>query len=384
MQKLKIGLNLLYLRPGRVGGSETYVRSILEELLKKDSLEIHLFGSTETIDSFSEQENLKLVSVSSKGFSQTGRLWDENVRLSQLVTGVDVLWSPANFIAPGLPSRIPQVATIHDLQHLWFPENFSAVQRMVREILFRLTFWKSTAWIAISDFTRRDVLARYGVAPGKSHSVLHGADFPEKPEKEEVKRILEKYKLDCPFFLYPATLSSHKGHSFLIDCFAKVVEQSPAPKPKLLFTGQQVGQWDHCKDQIRKLGVEKYIDHLGYIPRTDVTTLMTAAKALLFGSRFEGFGLPILEAMSLGTPVLASRNTAIPEVAGKGAWLLDTNDVEGWTEAILQIAKDDNLANQWIQKGYENNKRFSWQKCASETLSILAAASKHPHRKEIE
>jgi glycosyltransferase involved in cell wall biosynthesis len=376
MHKLKIGLNLLYLRPGKVGGSETYVRSILKELIEFDTLKIELYGTRETTETFEGNKNLKLVTVSEQSFSQVRRLWDENTKLTKWARKVDVLWSPANFIAPFLPSGIPQVATIHDLQHLWYPQNFSMLQNWVREILFRLTFWKAAAWIAISDFTRRDILYRYRLTPENSHSVLHGADFPQKPTEAEIRKVLEKYKLQSPFFLYPATLAPHKGHEFLIDCMEKVMNRLGDRAPKLIFTGQQVGQWETLQTQIKKLGLERHVNHFGYLPRNEVTSLMTAARALVFGSRFEGFGLPLLEAMSLGTPVLAARNTAITEVAGKGAWLIENEDSKAWTDAMVAICNDDELSKDWVQKGYENHRRFSWKKCALETFSILDKSSR--------
>jgi len=380
VQKLRIGVNLLYLRPGRVGGSETYVRAVLKEMPRlTDKVEFQVFGSRECIDTFTPSTSFQLQAVHEKPFNQISRLWYENVCLGKWVSNLDLLWSPTNFIAPGLPKKTRQVATIYDLQHRWYPQNFSVFQCLIRELLFQFTFQQAISWMAISEFSRRDALQRYNADPARSHSVLLGADFPQKPTSEQTSEILKKYNLLDPYFYFPATMAPHKGHAFLLDAYAKAARKADAKIPKLVLTGQKGKIWPSISQKIKELGLSDSVTHLGYVPRNDVVALLSEATAMLFPSRFEGFGLPVLEAMSLNTPVLASRNTAIQEVAGKGAWLLDTYDHEEWATAMVQISRDASLRKEWIQKGLKNNQRFSWEKCARETLKILVQSSSKPN-----
>lgn len=371
MDTVKIGVNLLYLRPGGVGGSETYVRAVLEAMGHFPGIQLEVFGNQETVDSFGNTGGMGFHVVHGQSFGQLTRLWHENVTLARHLEGLEVLWSPSNFIAPCLPSRIPQAATIYDLQHRWFPRNFSRLQNTVREILFRLTFSKASAWFAISDFSRRDVLKRYGASPKKAHSVLLGADLPGETPAEKEKATLKKYNLQKPYFIFPATMAPHKGHAFLMEALAKANQRHPGKVPQLVLTGRKTGLWPGIESQIQELGPGQSVTHLGYLPQEDTLALVGGAQALLFPSRFEGFGLPVLEAMSLGTPVLASRNTAILEVAGKGARLLPTYDADSWADAIVQISQDEGLRTKLVKRGHENCKRFSWEKCARETLAIL-------------
>jgi len=284
-----------------------------------------------------------------------------------------VLWSPANFIAPALPASAPQVATIHDLQHLWMPENFSLLQRVARDVLFRATLRRARAVIAISGFTRDDILARYGAEASRVHGILSGLDAAEAPGDEDEVR--QRYDLQGPFLVFPAAMTPHKGHAFLLRAFARAVDGLD-PRLRLVLTGQKTDLWPGLCAIIAEHGLEDRVHHLGFIPRGDMITLTAAATALVFPSRFEGFGLPLLEAMQHGTPVIASKVTAIPEVAGEGAALLDPDDLDAWASAMRRVVSEPEWAAELSRAGTENTRRFSWRTCAEATLTVLEQAAR--------
>ncbi len=379
---MRVGLNLLYLRPGGVGGSEVYCRELARHLAAEPEVDLTLFCGAEAAATFDPAPNQRVVQVSARPFSQARRLIDENLTLAASLrrAPVDVLLSPANFIAPALPARVPQVATVHDLQHLWFPEHFSRTQRAARNALFAATFLRARRLIAISDFTARDLEARFHVPRRRVRTVLEGIDRAAQPSPARLVEVRRAYQLDAPFLYYPAASAPHKDHLGLVTAFARLVAQHPGDhrdgRVELILTGQRTAHWDAVQARIDGLRLTGRVRHLGFVPRADVFPLMKLARALVFPSTFEGFGLPLLEAMQCDTPVVAARRASIPEVTGDAAELLEPGDSEAWAAAMHRALTDEPWRQRLVTAGRANLDRFSWTRCARETLSVLREAAR--------
>jgi len=317
--------------------------------------------------------DLRTVMVGGGDFSQARRIADENLRLAPLCRRdrVDVLFSPANFGAPALPLRIPQVVTVHDLQHHWLTENFSRAKRAQRTAMFRATFARAAHVIAISDFTRRDVLARYRVPPERISTVLEGYEPIVPASDAAIAECFEKHGISGgqPVLYYPATDNAHKNHEVLVDALARL--RTEGRNPLLVMTGSRGERYETIEARARAAGVADQLHHLGFVDREDVYTLMSGADALVFPSRFEGFGLPILEAMQCNTPVIASNCASIPEVAGEAARLLAPDDPGAWADAITSLVDDSEERARLVAAGRSNLSRFSWTRCAEETAAIF-------------
>lgn len=374
---MKIGINLLYLQPGVVGGTETYISELIAEFTRVSDEQIILFCNFEAAQIFEETTSLKIVQVSKKPFRQIDRLLNENLYFNEILFRypVDVLFSPSGIAAPFLLRGIPQVCTAHDLQHLHLSTNFSWVRRMARTILYAASYWRCSHIIAISEFTRRDVINCFNIMEEKITTIHHGAgnEFIQI-DKNEKASVRVKFDLPDRFFYYPAAMHRHKNHLALVNYFAKL-QPMLSEKIHMIFTGAKSELYYSVQDEIRKLGLEKCVHHLGYVNRREVLSLLTMAEAMVFPSLFEGFGLPILEAMKCGTPVIAANTTSLPEIAGEAAILLDPYDCQGWTQAMLTIAKNDIVRKDLIEKGHKNVNHFSWRKCAEETLQVLQLAA---------
>ena len=368
-EPLTVGVNLLYLRPGQVGGSEVYVRALLERLANRADIRLRLFCSAETSPSFATFET---ISVFEGPYSLAARLRAENWQLARALGQhpVDLLWSPANFGAPFLPLRVPQVATVHDLQHLCLPELFTKAKRMQRTAMFRATFKRCQQIIAISEFTRNDVIERFGVSETHIHTILEGFDphIQRDPQSEQATR--KKYRLNRPFFYFPSTDSTHKNHETLLQAYAAL--KVPVD---LVFTGSTGHGSPPLPQRIEAMGLSQTVHALGFVDRHVVYDLMFQAEALVYPSRFEGFGLPLLEAMQCDTPVIASQSGSIPEVAGNAALLVDASDTTGWTAALQRMLDEPALRTKLVARGRENLKRFSWERCAVETVDIFRRAA---------
>jgi glycosyltransferase involved in cell wall biosynthesis len=371
---MRIGVNLLYLRPSKVGGSEIYVRKLIHHLKTLDGVKIILFCSEEVAGTFSGN-NYSIRIVSNKNFSQFNRVINENLTMSGYLGDLDLLFSPANFAIPFLLSNITQVVTVHDMQHLFLKEYFSLFKRAERSFLFKASFIKCKQIIAISEFTKLHIIKNFSITPERITTIHHGIEKKINVENLAVKRIHCDYSLTQDYFIFPATLFPHKNHFFLIDAFARFKKETKS-EIQLILTGDHYNRNNLLLEYIKALGLDNSVRHLGFLEYDVVLALMTRAKALLFPSKFEGFGLPILEAMSCGIPVIASNAAAIPEVSGNAALLLEPDDLDGWSKAMAEILENENLRRTLVEKGYRNIERFSWERCVEQTIDVFVKALK--------
>jgi glycosyltransferase involved in cell wall biosynthesis len=204
--------------------------------------------------------------------------------------------------------------------------------------------------------------------------VHSGVTKLKPPSSERCRQVVKKYGLDSPFVYYPAMLAPHKNHETAVQAVRLLITQYDTQLSLVLTGDKPLGRKQVFEEYLEQLGMSGYVRHLGFVPREDVPCLMSLSKALVFPSRFEGFGLPILEAMQLGTPVLASRVGSIPEIAGGGAWLLDPDDPANWCEALVSVLRGGRKLRNRIAVGYEHVQGFSWEKCAVQTAAVFKEA----------
>jgi glycosyltransferase involved in cell wall biosynthesis len=376
VRKVRVGVGLSYLRPGHVGGSEVYIRELCRRLLDLDDVHLVLFGHPETCRAFESDAPYETVSLGgNQKYSLLVRLWHENFVMRRLVRKhrIDVLFFPGNYCAPFLLSRVPQVATVHDLQHLALPHLFGWRERAMRSLMFRMTFARSSKIIAISEFTRSDILARYRLRSDKVVAVLEGFDNRGAPPENVVLSVCKKHDIKRPYFIYPATDNEHKNHSVLLRAMAHNSHEL-CRHADLVFTGQKSKRWLSLEREADRLGVRDNVNHLGFVSRDDVWGLMGGATALAFPSLFEGFGLPLLEAMVCGTPVVASGEAAMAEVMGDAGVLASARDPKAWSEALQSLLPGGRPRVPLVQLGYRNLQRFSWEHCAQQTAAVLRRA----------
>ncbi|MBT9560168.1 MAG: glycosyltransferase family 4 protein [Myxococcales bacterium] len=368
---IRVLVNLVYLRPGAVGGSEIYCRELLTALAGRDDLRLEVACLAGAADSL-RPLGLPLHVIPAADYSLKTRLLAENRDVARLARGADVVFSPANF---GLmrPIRTPQVVTIHDLQHRHLPEFFSARKRFERDLMFRWTLRTARRVIAISEFTRQDLLSAYGPPEDRVATVLEGVRLGDRPTDAAALDARSRYDLKSRYVLFPATDNRHKNHVTLIRALARL---GPEHDLSLVFTGHRTGLYDAVEAEAHALGIAPRVRHLGLVPHADVFNLLAGADALVFPSRFEGFGLPILEAMHCGTPVLAADAASIPEVAGGGALLLPPTDDRAWAAALERLMGEPALAARLRAAGTQNLQRFSWDRCANETAALLRATAR--------
>jgi alpha-1,3-rhamnosyl/mannosyltransferase len=199
--------------------------------------------------------------------------------------------------------------------------------------------------------------------------VPHG--ISPRSAREPAREIRERYEIDGPFFVYPAITYPHKNHLVLIEAFARLLEAHP--DTTLLLTGAKGSMETQVAAEVKKLGIEASVRRLGYVPSRDLDALYHEAIALTFPSRFEGFGAPVLEAMSRSCPVIAADATALPEVVGDAGLLVSPDNAEEWCQAMSDLMQDEEARERWAKAGIERATDFMWGRSAD----ILEDAYRH-------
>lgn len=265
-----------------------------------------------------------------------------------------VFWSPG-FVPPAWGRR-PSVVTVHDLTHLHF---YSRLHRAYYDLLFRKMYRRCTAIVCVSDFTRREFVAWSGIEPKRVHVVLNGVD-PAYACNDETLGI------DYPYVLYPGNRRGYKNLNRLLVAYAQSV--LPARGVCLLLSGNPDAGLTALAEQI---GVAGMVRFSGYVADSDMPKLYRGALFVAFVSLYEGFGLPIVEAMASRVPVLTSNTSAMPEVAGVAALTVDPLDVDEIRKGMDRLAETPSLRQELIEAGLERLPQFNWDRAAAHHWQVV-------------
>lgn len=282
----------------------------------------------------------------------------------------DVFFTPAHVIP--ITYWRPSVATIHDLGYHYFPGAHTARQVAQLRWSTRHNARRATRVVADSRATKEDLIKFYRI-PGEKIRVIYPALDPNFEKNVRAsKAVVTKTK--HPYFLFLSTIQPRKNVARLIKAFAMVADQCPH---NLILAGKIGWQAEQIEEAVRSVApeIQNRIFQTGYVAEEGKAPLIAGADLLLYPSLYEGFGFPVLEANASGTPVIASNTSSIPEVAGeRGAFLVDPLDTEALAEAILTLLQDPAKRQDLIEGGYDNIRRFTWEKAASQTLAVLEKA----------
>jgi glycosyltransferase involved in cell wall biosynthesis len=290
----------------------------------------------------------------------------------------DLVHIPLNRV-PLLMSR-PYVVTIHDMVNLFYDEQkLSAVHMYLRRFRFRRGLTRASRVIAVSEATRHDVENLLAVPPARITRVYNAPDpgfLGRDPAagEEERRRIMERYQIDRPFLLYAGAIRHHKNIPRLVEAFAVLREQLAAHPVygdlRLVIIGDTISQYPAVRQAVLKSKMEHAVRFLGFVPFETLRCFYEAAAAFVFPSRHEGFGLPPLEAMACGTPVVTSNVSSLPEVTGDAAMLVNPGNVFDIARGIREVLTDEPLRAELIRRGRAQAARFSWERSARQVLQI--------------
>jgi glycosyltransferase involved in cell wall biosynthesis len=279
----------------------------------------------------------------------------------------------------------PYVVTIHDMANIFHEEEASSLRMHLRIFRFRRGLVRANRVIAVSDATRRDCETHMGVPAERIRRVYNAPDPGFHPEAagsrtDEQQRIMERYQINYPFLLYAGNIRRHKNVPRLVEAFAVVREQMashPVYKDlRLVIIGDTISQYPLVRQTVIKSRVEHVVRFLGFVPFETLRCFYEMAAAFVFPSRYEGFGLPPLEAMACGTPVVTSNVSSLPEVVDDAAILVNPENVFDIARGIGQVLLDEKLRADLIRRGREQAARFSWERTARQVLDIYLEAAR--------
>jgi glycosyltransferase involved in cell wall biosynthesis len=302
------------------------------------------------------------------------RLWT-HLRLAWEVSRhpPDVLLVPAHVMPLVCP--VPAVVTVHDLGYLHYPEAHRRFDRWYLDWTTRRHARLAACVIADSRATRADLIRHYQADPDRIVVVYPGRDasLSRVDDREAIAVVKRRYSIGGDYLLYLGTLQPRKNLVRLVEAFARL--QPLTPDLRLVLAGKKGWLYDDLFARVEALGVEDRVVFTGYVADADKALLLSGALALVYPSLYEGFGLPVLEAMACGTPVLTSNVSSLPEVAGAAALLVDPLDVDAIAEAMSCLISDTDLRNTLAEEGYEQIQSFSWAKAAREVLQVLESVA---------
>ena len=288
----------------------------------------------------------------------------------QFSADVDAVEYPLNIPLPRV--RVPTLVYHHDVLHRDHPELFSPLELRWRSVAYDLAARRATVVLTPSEHSREKIVEHLGVRADRVVSIPHGVDrrrFRPEPEPNEDDQ-LARLRLPDRFFFYPASLWPHKNHRRLLSAFARLEDRDL----HLLLSGATFGRVQDLLEEAGRLGLGGRVRHLGFIAEDDLPGVYRRATALVFPSRYEGFGTPPLEAMACGCPVASSGVASLVEVCGDAALELDPEDSEQMSAALDRISKDEQLRADFRRKGLKQAASFSWRRTAEAHLDAYRLA----------
>lgn len=349
-------------------GVERVQRNLLRELTAIDSENEYLLVAKEWIDfDFALPDNFRIVDLSE---SDTSYLWRERL-LPPLIKKekVDIFHSPVSAV-PVL-GHCKKIATVHELPWVEREKGVEKVTKGHRAWLFLNTRFADRI-VAVSQRTRSNILLLYPDAEGRVTVIHNGVDplFQklENPPSREI--FLDGFSIpDGPFVLFVGSLRKKKNLSTLLDAFEEILEAGMGDL-NIILLGVRGPAWNDLKHRVEQSSLDEKVFVPGFVPDSDLLCFYNLAEIVVYPSLFEGFGLPPLEAMACGTPVVTTYGGAIPEIVEEAAMLLEPRDVNGLREAILSLHEDRELRDEYIRRGFEHVPAFSWTKAAGEYLEL--------------
>jgi len=398
---MRIGVNTLLLVPGEIGGMETYTFNLLTHLTAIDRQhQYYLFVAryNRHLFNFPHPNVVKVPTLSLQGLRYAKRgparlAGSVGLRLPRLsrrfvnaIASADMLYKirrhkidiwfcPLIYLTPRFLD-LPSVISIPDLQSEFYPEFFRKDLLDWHRKRHPQSCRDATKVITFSEFSRSTMVDRYGLSPEKVHAIplAVGDEFLLPQGNSGLEAVRARYSLPPEYAFYPATTWPHKNHATLLKAL-HLLRTKYGRRLPCVFTGVERSGQEAFLKAAEEHDLAGEVRFLGYVEKRDMPLLYRGASFLVFPSLFEGFGLPILEAMASDCPVLCSRITSIPEVAGDAALYFEPHDAEEIADLMHRILTDEELRRTLVHAGRERCHLFSWERTARETLKVLEEAA---------
>lgn len=362
---MRIAINTRFLMPGQLEGYGYFIQEICRRMVQSHPQHEFIFIFDRPFDRrFIFSENVRgIVSGPPARHPVLWKLWYD-IKLPYLLKKykADLFFSPDGFCS--LNTNVPQCMVVHDLAFLHFPTHLPAPQSWYLKRYTPRFLEKANLLTTVSEFSKTDIIAQYNIDPAKIKVVYSAAKGIFHPINDSEKAaIKEKYSAGKDYFIYTGAIHPRKNLMNLLRAFS-IFKKKLQSNFKLIIAGRLAWQNDSFK---KSLSSYKYRDDVvmtGYIPEAELTGLMGAAYGLTYISKWEGFGVPVLEAMRSGVPVITAKGSAMQEIAGDAALYADPDNVEEIASVMMTLYKDESLRARLIEKGYKVEPGFTWDRSA--------------------
>jgi glycosyltransferase involved in cell wall biosynthesis len=358
-----------------LGGNESYATNLIEALAEIDQTNRYTLYVTkrEAVERFGNRWS---------NFSVRSTLPHTPLIRIPLTLSAELRRNPVDvlhvqFTAPPF-SPCPVVVSIHDLSFEHLPQTFKWRSRKQLRITVRRTARQASKVIALSEYARNDIVNTYHVSPDKISVIPLAAGDHFRPirDEEELQRVRQTYGIEGEYMLSVGAIQPRKNLGRLVAAYSHLRGAKPEGKlPKLVLAGKCAWLYDETLRAIKELELSDSIILTGYVPDSDLPALYSGALCFIYPSYFEGFGLPPLEAMQCGVPVIVGDRTSLPEVVGDAGLLVDPFDVDALAAAIEKVVSDSNLRAKLSVQGLARAKLFEWRETARQTLAVYQKAA---------
>jgi glycosyltransferase involved in cell wall biosynthesis len=369
-------------------GIGRYTRELLRALLAlpSDNRYSFFYASRKRIDESSLQSptsNFHHLPVHDKWLMRVWHRLRMPIPVELIIGKVDLFHSPDFTLPPTLPG-VPTLLTVHDLSFIRDPDSAWPSLRVFLNKAVPRSVKRATHVLADSQATKNDLVELFGT-PAEKITVLYSgveARFAPVRDRAEIDRVCAKYQLPRPFILSVGTLQPRKNYARLIEAFGQFVAAHTSTAPlrgsaqyaacdyDLVITGGRGWLYESIFEQVKRSGLEGRVHFPGFVDEADLPTLYSAADLFAYVSLYEGFGLPLLEAMACGAPVVGSNTSSLPEVLGDAGWQVDPRSVDDIAQALTRMMSTPELRQRSIGLGLERAQLFTWDKAARELLAI--------------
>jgi glycosyltransferase involved in cell wall biosynthesis len=375
---VRIAIDARKLRDFGIG---TYIRNILIELSRLDRTTEYVVlcrpqdvGSGDILG-----QNFRMVPSAAPPYSVAEQL---SIPLALMRERADLLHEPHYVLPPA--TRCRSVVTIHDCIHLMFPQYLPS---RLAYVYAKGSMWSATRKanriLTVSEASKHDILRFFDVAPEKVSVIYNAIDerFLAPADPARMEQVRQRYQLEHPFILYVGNIKPHKNLEGLIDAFGRMRSNAPEDL-RLIIIGDEISKYPALRQAVHRHKLDKHVRFLGFQPLETLACFYRQARAFVFPSFYEGFGLPPLEAMACGAPVVTSNVSSLPEVCGDGALLVDPHDPDALADGILRAVMDESLRADLIAKGRERARHFSWARSVYKIhqiyMEVLQKGQKSP------
>jgi glycosyltransferase involved in cell wall biosynthesis len=361
----RIAINTRFLLPGKLEGFGWYTYEVTKRITEQHpEHDFFLFFDRPVDKSFVFGKNVtKIVLQPAARHPFLFILWfDLLIPRALKKYKIDLFFSPDGYLS--LRTSIPQIGTIHDISFEHFPNDIPRLPQWYLKKYFPLFARKASHILTVSEFSKQDICKKYQIDPLKITAVWNGASATFHPlEEDQIKSVRNKYSSGKPYFLFVGSIHPRKNLKRLIQAFA-IYCQDQHNDWDLVIVG--AAMWANSADFDIQENLKNRIHFAGRLEQEELVKIMASAGALTYVPYFEGFGIPLAEAMKCGTPILSGDRSCLPEVAGDAAIYCDPFDIESITKGLEAISSDIELRKDLSRKGLERAQLFDWDKTATE------------------